>query len=120
DPSKTTIFYKRPQLEAYKYLHDIKNLQGVYDLSQKWFRSGAFYYLHRNVPIYFFDRPPGNMAYISHIITDFPIANAPEFQLEKSIGEVNIYGRKNKNFAYQKDPNYNYNFLQPGVDISLH
>jgi hypothetical protein len=116
DPSKETIFYSRPQLMAYKYLYEQDDLVAIYDISQKWFRSGAFYYLHRDVPLYFINCPPPSMDYVSHLITDYAIKDNPVLKLIKQFGDVRIYTRQNKFHNYKVDPLYSREMEQPGVD----
>ncbi len=116
NPYADTIFGKRPQFQAYKFLYSLKDLVGLYDVSETWFKSGAFYYLHRNVPIYYDVNPPALPEFISHLMTKGRPQDLPGFEIIKRFEDINIYARIDSRFPYQKDLNYNFNIPQPGVD----
>jgi len=114
-----SLFFKDARLEAYRFLNKQTDIRGVYDVSGLWFRSGGFYYLHRDVPLYFDNTPPATLAYISHIITSGQQIVMPGFQLMTSIENIQIYTRSDKTFRYKTDPSYTRNMPQPGVDGSF-
>lgn len=110
------IFYSSPRLEAYRYLYGQESLRGLYDASDLWFRSGGFYYLHRDVPVYFSNTPPSSPDYISHIMTAAEVRDVPGFELLRSFGDIRIFVRSDRTFQYRSDPDYKRDIYQPGVD----
>jgi hypothetical protein len=116
NPAEESIFYRRPELEAYKFLNNLPELSGIYDISQLWFRSGAYYYLHRDIPIYWTVSPPKSIENISHIITSNPLPYSPDFKLIKNFDNILIYSKNGHGFARNNQSGFDYNIYQPGVD----
>jgi hypothetical protein len=110
------IFYSNPRLEAYRYLYGQEDLRGLYDASDSWFRSGGFYYLHRDVPVYFSNTPPSSPDYVSHIILRGTPEQLNGFKKIKSFDDIIIYARTDKNFQHGTDANYTRDMLQLDVD----
>ncbi len=111
-----SIFYRDPHLQSYRYLHDSENLRAVFDASDMWFRSGGFYYLHRDVPLYYrINRPPAPQ-YISHLITRDEIRDLRYYMKETSFNGINIYYREASSTDFTTDPDYDMNIYQPGID----
>nr|MBN2276126.1 hypothetical protein [candidate division Zixibacteria bacterium] len=111
-----TIFYSDPRLEAYKFLNHEKNMAGVYDASDLWFRSGGYYYLHRDVPLYYGINPPDSPDYVSHIVTGNNVPALSGFTLLHSIDNINIFARSDTTFECRVDSGFTRNIYQPGID----
>jgi phosphatidylinositol glycan class B len=111
-----SIFYRDPCLKAYRYMNSQSNLVGIYDDADFWFSGGGYYYLHRNIPLYYGSNPPSSPDYISHIITREKLDPSSGFGLIKSFGDLFIYARKDKDFNYKVDSAYSPNMFQPGID----
>jgi phosphatidylinositol glycan class B len=114
------IFYREPDLSAYSYLYKQKDLAGVFDNADFWFQSGGYYYLHRDVPLYFNNTPPPSLDYVSHIVTRENLRGLEGFALEKAFGNISIYSRTDKNFVYKTDHDFDRNMYQPGIDDNRH
>jgi GPI mannosyltransferase 3 len=114
------IFYRDPGLSAYQYLYKQKNLAAVFDNADFWFQSGGYYYLHRDVPLYFNNTPPPSLEYVSHIVTKDDLGRLEGFAIEKRFGDLSIYARTDKNFNYKTDYNFDRNMYQPGIDDNRH
>ncbi|UCD94704.1 MAG: hypothetical protein JSU69_01240 [Candidatus Zixiibacteriota bacterium] len=111
-----SIYYSNPILKAYRYLYNQDDVYAVYDASTAWFRAGGFYYLHRDVPLYYNITPPPTGEHISHIIIKGELYGVNGFELIKSIDDINVYHRSNKTFGYKRDPAYTTDIIQLGVD----
>jgi phosphatidylinositol glycan class B len=69
------LLYSDSHLEAYLVLYEAKDLSGVYDMTSNDGATGGYYYLHRNVPVYFDDQLKAQgisksqlNTYVSHVI----------------------------------------------------
>jgi GPI mannosyltransferase 3 len=67
------ILGRNARLQAYLYLYDQSALVSVLNLNTAWYNSGGYYYLHRDVPIYFPEHvesidPDDYARYASHIV----------------------------------------------------
>lgn len=86
---------KASQLQAYRYLNDQPELVSVLNLSAPWYTTGGYYYLHRDVPIYFPDHlagiePAKWSRYVSHIVCDPGQEAIPGFTAVTHIGKVEV------------------------------
>jgi len=113
------ILTKEPTLQAYRYLSQIPNVVGIYDMSQFWFQSGGYFHLHKNVPIYFDSNQPKSEDYVSHVMTREPLPSNVGFRLVKSFGSYRLYERNDRRFPYRKDLHYSPDMYQPGIDDRL-
>jgi len=116
DVYKHNIFYSNPHLDAYGYLYNTKNLHGIYDGFEIWFKSGGYYHLHRNVPIYFNSSPPSSPDYVSHILTMNKTDALKGFNVVNNFSDVFIYARTDSLFKYRKDKEFSFIIFQTGVD----
>ena len=94
-PYKDRIYHvsllaRHPMLSAYLFLHEEPSLVAILNQYSIWWMTGGYYYLHRNVPIYYPDHLEGisienYSSYISHIICrksdDLIPGFAPVFEL---------------------------------------
>ncbi len=110
------IFYRDPGLSAYRYLFKQKKIAAVFDNADFWFLSGGFYYLHRDIPLYFNNTPPPSLDYISHIVTKENLRGLDGFEIEKSFGNITVYCRTDSTFNYKTDLRYDHNMYQSGID----
>jgi len=109
------FFDRDPALAAYVFVHDEANLRAVFDATNFWFFSGGFYYLHREVPLYFIDYPPPSPDYISHIIAGREMMMPKGFEFIRSFGDIVIYARQDKDFTYPADPEYSRDMTPPEI-----
>jgi hypothetical protein len=116
DVSHDTIFRREPSLQAYRYLHDQENMIGLYDASSLWFQTGGYFYLHRDIPIYYVNKPALSEQYYSHILTRGKDLESNGFRLLKKFEDIHVYVRNAGHFAYRKDPDFTYDINQHGVD----
>jgi GPI mannosyltransferase 3 len=108
-------------LSAYLFLHKEPNLFAIFNNYSGWGNTGAYYYLHRNVPIYYTDEFEDfgleyYTPYVSHIICHKNQQAIPDFVTIFRDGDLEI--RKNiiPNKKYQKLDIDTINFPQRGVD----
>ncbi len=118
---KVPLRSRQAILSAYLFLYEEPSLVAILNMHSPWMRTGGYYYLHRDVPIYFPNHLEGissenYSSYISHIICrksdDLIPGFAPIFELD------NLEIRK----AIKTPSQYNLididtiNILQKGVD----
>ncbi len=113
---KHNIFYRDPGLSAYRYLFKQKKIAGVFDNADFWFQSGGFYYLHRDIPLYFDNTPPPSLDYVSHIVTKENLYGLVGFELIMTFGNISVYSRTDSTFNYKTDFRYDHNMYQSGID----
>ena len=89
-------------MSAYLMLSRCANVEGVIDESGlRWFLTGGYYYLHRNVPIYRPDMPATNITaaresptrFATHWITRRDNAPSADYALHSRIGDVRVWER---------------------------
>jgi phosphatidylinositol glycan class B len=114
-----SIFARDPSLRAYRFLYSQEKIHAIFDTYRFWFLSGGYYYLHRNVPLYFNNTPPPSLSYVSHVISEAGLSVPGEFKLIKSFKDVNIYARFDPDFKYEVDRRYSRDMFQPGIDDKL-
>jgi GPI mannosyltransferase 3 len=88
------LFESEPAKEAFLYLSKQQDLSGlcVYDTTCPWWESGGYYYLHRDVPIYFSSFLPVEKVLpkefcLSHIMC------APEDPVVSGFAPIALIGR---------------------------
>jgi hypothetical protein len=110
---------REASLRAYLYLNDQPNVTSLLNLRNYWFSTGGYYYLHRDIPIYY----SGNVVQIdqsqwsnhfSHIICDSGQAPIPGFVLDNRIGNLDI--RVTTTSPHDLLPTQNRFPLQHGID----
>ncbi len=108
-------------LPAYLFLHDEPGLAAVYNAYGPWFYSGGFYYLHRNVPVYY----PDNLAAIaqndyrslvSHIVCSSGFPPVPGFTPVFRSGDLEIRKNVAAPPAYRSLNLDTQNMIQKGLD----
>ena len=91
------VFLKRdPGLRAYLYLNDQPDVISVLNLQEEWFSTGGYYYLHRDVPIYYGSNvgqlaPDQWSRYFSHIIDSADQPPPPGFTTLTQINHLAIH-----------------------------
>ena len=92
----SSIIHQQPILKAYLLLSKEPDLFAVLNtFSSWWSKTGGYYYLHRDVPIYFpqhldFVRKGKLRLYVSHIVCRFNDKGIPGFSPIARIGELEI------------------------------
>lgn len=116
------LLYKNPTLTAYKILYQAKNLAGVLDFSGGWGESGGYYYLHRDVPIYYkyhVRKDLVDMAaiheYVTHIVWPAPGSSFERFKAIASIDMIEIQEQEGAP-TIKKNPLYSTNIEHRGID----
>lgn len=87
--------------DAYVLLSNAPGVTGVYDESQPWWYSGGYYYLHKDVPLYFPVLMPEGFPggdpepYVSHWLRPASAGEpGPGYELWQTVGGTNIWRRK--------------------------
>ncbi len=114
-----TIFNSYDILDAYLFLHDQEDMIGLYDKTDLWFKSGGYYYLHRDLPVYFYTINPPSPKYVSHFMIKSDGRRLPGFEKFKSFGDIDIYRRTDPDYSYPVDTAYTRIIIQPGLDSMI-
>jgi len=108
--------------QAFKFLYHEKNLAGVFIPSVPWSLTGGYYYLHRDVPLYFtysysdYNEVQQNpAAYVSHIMS-FSDETLPGFSEIARFGDAVIQKQKHLPVRYLRPPSYDRAVFMPGID----
>ncbi|PSN20411.1 hypothetical protein C7271_02355 [filamentous cyanobacterium CCP5] len=80
----TRLLSRSDTLQASLYLNDAPRVESVLNLHSVWFNAGGYYYLHRDVPLYFAEHLPEQPIdfadHFSHIIVKSNHAPIPGFE----------------------------------------
>lgn len=91
------LYIEEEIVKAYKYLYNEQDLVAVLNTYTSWASAGGYYYLHRNVPVYF----RGHMrswsirsneltSYVSHIVCKATLEEIPGFRPIMKTGDLEI------------------------------
>lgn len=116
-----SILSQQPILKAYLFLHEQEDLAAVLNLFSPWYSTGGYYYLHRNLPVYFPDQfESANVRrlrpYVSHIVCRVGEKEIPGFYAMTQIGEVEIRKQTRPPKRYRRLNIDTMNVLQSGID----
>ncbi len=108
-------------LSAYLFLHREPDLFAVFNNYSSWVNTGAYYYLHRNIPIYYTDEFEDfgleyYTPYVSHIICHKNQQAITDFTTIFRDGDLEIRKNTISNKKYRKLDIDTINFPQKGVD----
>jgi len=117
DAYSNTIFNSYDILKAYRFLYEDEALTGLYDKTNLWFKSGGYYYLHRDIPVYFYDKKPPSPGFVSHFLMVSDNRVLTGFEVIKKIGKIDIYRRLDAGYIYPTDSSYNRLIIQPGINL---
>jgi hypothetical protein len=103
-----------------------KNVHAVIMPATNWSDTGGYYYLHRNVPIYyrgFFERGILDInkaaSYASHIVCPVDFQEVPGFAMSQRWETVEIRARIDRSAPYRRLDIDTRNIFQYGVDDQL-
>ncbi len=108
-------------LKAYRFLSGEPDLAAVLEaFTSRKTSTGGYYYLHRDVPIYF----PEHINvendqlkdYVSHVVCRSDMKALPGFQTVASFGRIEIRKQTNPPHQYKKLDHYSRIILMPGID----
>ncbi len=93
-----SMYYKHASLVAYKYLYKENGLYSILNIYDKyWFKTGEYYYLHRDIPIYFEEhiRPDAIKSgdinrFVSHIICKKLEEEIPGFKTIFTFNDMDV------------------------------
>jgi len=84
-------------LHAYRYIHQQQNVAAVVNLYAPWHLTGRYYYLHRDVPVYFPNDLEANKVaaadlsrYVSHIVCERDYEAMPGFTTRAWFGRAEV------------------------------
>jgi len=115
------LYEVQDHLRASSLLAQEANLYAILDTSQPWYATGGYYYLHRDVPIYYSEHLEAISSktlvdYISHIICPAGTPGIPGFTFAASVGVLEIRKQTNPTYKYQRLDSYTRDVFQPGID----
>jgi hypothetical protein len=118
------VFARDDRLLATLDLSRRSNVAAVLDLTGCWSSSGGFYYLHRDVPLYFRrqfnDVPPSDMrSLVSHALLPAVHAGIPGFRVSTRYRTVTIWEQEAPPLAYRRLKKDAREPRQAGVDDSF-
>ncbi|MEM8807919.1 MAG: glycosyltransferase family 39 protein [Cyanobacteria bacterium P01_G01_bin.38] len=110
---------KNDGLQAYLYLNNQPGVVSVLNLNSQWYDSGGYYYLHKDVPIYFSHQVEGISEtllsrYISHVVCPREYPSIPGFTISAQFDFVDV--RTSTEPPSQTLSVETRRILQPGVD----
>ncbi len=117
-----SFFQQRENLQVYRYLSSQPDVSGVYDLVSWWAHSGGYYYLHKDVPLYFWrgfrrKRPNRNVhQYVSHIISPAKTPSFPGFKRLKRMGSLQVWKNKSQKPITRRWPGYSRHIIHPSIE----
>ncbi|MEB3338575.1 MAG: hypothetical protein VKJ46_13995 [Leptolyngbyaceae bacterium] len=93
--AKGSPIHREPILSAYLFLHKEPDLTSVLSAYTEWYWTGGYYYLHRNVPIYYPDQlkkvsDEDYGLHISHIVCNKNYRSIPNFTPIFTAGDLEI------------------------------
>jgi GPI mannosyltransferase 3 len=116
----TPLFRKQDSLLAYRYLSERTGVEGILDATRPWWRTGGYYYLHRDIPVYFPEQlQPNNpdvLRYVSHILCRTSSPEVEGFKMVAAMGNIEIREQTHPPTQYEKIVGYGRNVLMPGID----
>lgn len=91
----TRLLSHNDTLEASLYLNDVPRLEAVLNLHSYWFNGGGYYYLHRDVPLFYAEQIPEWESlkldnYFSHIILPAEADPIPGFESIAQFGSAKV------------------------------
>jgi len=117
------IFKKQDILQAYTFLYHEPDLVALLNIYRGWSDTGGYYYLHRDIPIYFPYHlrakqitPAEIDKYVSHIICHAGLPDIQGFKTLTRIGNLEIRKQIKPPPQYMIIDVNTKNVYQPGVD----
>ncbi len=108
-------------LYAYLYLNNQPKVISVLNLNSDWYRSGGYYYLHKNLPVYFrqhIDQAGISMnnlsKYVSHIVCKTDLETIPNFTVIAKFDSVEV--RASNTTPSETINIQTYRYFQDGID----
>jgi GPI mannosyltransferase 3 len=127
-PNQSSVYSISPladqdNLKAYSFLAEEPDVAGILDITQPRWRTGGYYYLHRDVPIYFphhliteSSRTHELASYVSHIVCTSTMKNISGFKPVKNIGDIEIRKQINPPLQYKRPDFYTREIFFSQVD----
>ncbi len=125
-PDEDTVYPGSPlyavddKLRAFQTLAKDDDLAGLFVATGGWFQHGGYYYLHRDVPVYFpfmhFQTMQEASDYVSHILCDSSAEVVPGFEPVSRIGTLEIRKRVTPCRSYPRLTSYSRHVFQAGID----
>jgi hypothetical protein len=106
-------------LRAIAELADDEDLAAVF-VAGPWVSYGGYYYLHRDVPVYFLDQHFQDLEeaseYVSHIVCQHPAGSLPAFRRAGRFGAVEVHKRLAPRSYCPRPASYTRDIFHPGID----
>jgi hypothetical protein len=110
------------KLRAVQALAQDEDLAAVFIERGGWTTYGGYYYLHRDVPVYFqslhFQTTAQAGEYVSHILCDSSAESVAGFTPIGHNGSIEIRKRVRPPRRYPRLPSYSRHVFQPGIDAA--
>jgi GPI mannosyltransferase 3 len=115
------VFARDDRLVATLELSRRSNVAAVLDLTGRWWHSGGFYYLHRDVPLYFGEQvegmPIGELRSLaSHVLVPATQAKIPGFRIAARFRTVDVLEQEVPPTAYRRLEKDGRTPHQPGLN----
>ena len=115
------VFARDGHLLAQLQLSRRSDVKAVFDFTGPWWKSGGFYYLHQDVPVYFPEQlgqlaKPDFRLYASHLIVNAGAAGIPGFRVASLNNGFAILEQISPPLVYRRLPGATREPPQPGVD----
>ena len=118
------LYAQQDELRAFGYLRRQADLAGVLLKDVRWWHTGGYYYLHRDIPLYLHtdeaamhrDGDLGPQAYVSHIVCPASTAEIPGFASVARFGRLDVRKQLTARASYAILPSYSRHAPQGGVD----
>jgi hypothetical protein len=116
-----SIFGRQAALEAYLFLFQEPDLVSIFNTFSPWYEQGGYYYLHRDIPIYFpehLESVSKNQLglYVSHIVCSTEDDRIPGFESIARFGDLEIRKQSNPPNQFKSLNIDTKNVFQIGVD----
>ena len=116
------LFARQDQLRAFAFLSRQPDLAAVWLSGVPWWESGGYYYLHRDVPLYFaaneeaIRRQGGPRVFASHVVCPASTDEIPGFARVATFGQLDVRKQLAPGTPFATLPSYTRHLLQANVD----
>ncbi|MCX7115220.1 MAG: hypothetical protein NTW08_04880 [Gammaproteobacteria bacterium] len=116
----TPLYARENTLQAFDFMRADNKLAALFINSPEWWLTGGYYYLHRDVPVYFLYQHFGSIHeakdHVSHVLCE-PISGCVrDFAPAARMGGLEVCKRRTPFAIYPQLSHYDRQIYQPGID----